>query len=54
MTIDNRILESPNEVLTWVSLMVMVKSPAFVAGARPNHIYALFDDLIEKTSQLKG
>ena len=52
VTIDNRILESPNEVLTWVTLMV--ESPAFVAGARPNHIYELFDDLIEKTSQLKG
>ena len=49
VTIDNRILESPDDVLTWVTLKV--DYGARLELLEPDNIYAFFDDLIEETQQ---
>ena len=49
VTIDNRILESPDDVLTWVTLKV--DRHARLEQYEPNHIYEFFDELIEKTQE---
>ena len=49
VTIDKRILECPDDVLTWVTLKV--DYGARLELLEPDNIYAFFDDLIEKTEQ---
>lgn len=52
VSIDNRILESVDDVLTWVTLKVDYR--ARLEQYEPNHIYEFFDDLIEETKQAQA